>query len=96
MTPDQQREWNRQIDNINEMLDNNPKALSDMLKSGNCPMPIELLLDIPLGMFHCELCGTMVIAGTPHGPIDPEWHPEVNLMAKYFYEDNPEVDFYES
>lgn len=86
-------QWNQKIKNINFLLEREPQIISDMLTRGECPMPIELLKGIPLGMFHCELCGTMVVAGIPHPPIDPEWHPEKNRYAAAFYEDYPEAKY---
>ena len=32
----------------------------------SCPGKPELLVGKPIGMYHCEYCGTMVIAGLPH------------------------------
>lgn len=40
-----------------------------MFKSGKCPREHEHLVSVPLGMFHCEVCGLMVVAGLPHPPI---------------------------
>jgi len=61
------------------------------LSRGVCPIPTELLVDVPLGMFRCEVCGTMVVAGCNHGPIDPPWDPQQNTMAQAFYEAHPEL-----
>ena len=42
------------------MSDQNPHKTS-------CPYLPELIgSDVPLGMFHCPICGNMVIAGLPH------------------------------
>jgi len=81
-------EYNQRIQEISDM---DPKDLDKMLREGKCPVPTELLKGVPLGMYHCELCGTMVIAGFPHGPMDPEWHPEKSWAAKAFYEQYPEL-----
>lgn len=37
----------------------------------SCPVKPELLKGKPLGMFHCEHCGNIVIAGLPH-PTDKD------------------------
>ena len=40
-----------------------------MFKSGHCPYEPEHLIGVPLGMFHCEVCGIMIVAGMPHPDI---------------------------
>lgn len=77
------REYNRLVDEVNKL---SPQQLYDKLRSGECPNPVEHLLDVPLGMFHCGLCGTMVVAGCPHGPIDPPFDPTKSLVAECFLE----------
>jgi hypothetical protein len=42
-----------------------------MLNNISCPGKPELLKELPIGMYHCEYCGTMVIAGLPH-PTDEQ------------------------
>jgi hypothetical protein len=37
----------------------------------SCPGKPELLKNVPLGMYHCEYCGTMVITGLTH-PTDKQ------------------------
>lgn len=39
-----------------------------------CPNPIEplLLAGAPMGQYHCNYCGGMQLAGTPH----MDWRPE--------------------
>ena len=37
-----------------------------------CSYDPEPLIGVPLGMHHCPNCGTMVVAGIPHGPVDVE------------------------
>lgn len=73
---------------INEMSE---EELCRRLISGVCPNPIEHLVGFPIGMFHCELCGTMVIPGCHHGPIDPPFRPDQNAIASSYYEDFPEL-----
>jgi hypothetical protein len=33
-----------------------------------CPGKPEALAGMPIGMYHCEFCGEMQLAGTPHLP----------------------------
>lgn len=45
-----------------------------------CDFNPEVLVGRPIGMFHCPSCGTMVVAGGPHGPVDPmTWCPWCRL-----------------
>ncbi len=37
----------------------------------SCPGKPEDLKGAPIGMYHCEFCGAMVIAGLPH-PTDDD------------------------
>lgn len=37
-----------------------------------CTYDPTKLKGAPIGMFHCPLCGCMVLAGIPHGPCDLE------------------------
>jgi hypothetical protein len=41
------------------------------MRKTSCPGKPELLKGQPIGMYHCEYCGAMVIAGLPH-PSDAE------------------------
>jgi len=59
---------NERIAEINNMSE---EVLYELLLVGNCPYPCEMMTDVPLGMHHCPICGTMVVSGFPHGPIDP-------------------------
>lgn len=36
------------------------------LFSANCEEKPELLINTPLGMYHCPDCGAMIVAGMPH------------------------------
>jgi len=56
-------EYNKKIDLINQMDD---KILDNLINHGKCPYPSELLIDVPMGMFHCPICGKMTVAGTKH------------------------------
>jgi hypothetical protein len=66
MTEDQLKALHANTLAINAMSD---EELLAMLKSGKCPREPEHLQGVPLGMFHCEVCGMMVLAGLPHPPI---------------------------
>lgn len=62
-----------------------------------CPWPWEpqQLVEVPLGQYHCEYCGAMVVAGVPHpdyrdddppvgveGPnVDHAWIDEADLFG---------------
>lgn len=41
----------------------------DELFDSGCNEKPELLVGVPLGMYHCPDCGAMVLAGIPHPPI---------------------------
>lgn len=56
-----------------------------------CPAPTELLKGVPLGMFHCDVCGSMVVAGIPHPEPDLPWDPKISVIASSFYEEHPEL-----
>lgn len=45
------------------------QLFNDWFLKGKCPRKHEHLVDVPIGMFHCEVCGMMVLAGCPHPPI---------------------------
>ncbi len=56
----------------------------------SCPGKPENLKGLPIGMYHCEFCGVMVIAGLPH-PDDED----VRFMGVIPYgeiEDDPGQD----
>jgi len=75
-----------------EELASCPEEVHEALFIRNkCPAPVELLKGVPLGMFHCEVCGSMVLAGAPHGDIDPPWDPARNRMAAAFYKEYPHL-----
>ena len=64
----------RAISKINKGL--NPgdlrKAYAEVEKiRSSCPGKPELLAGQPIGMYHCEYCCAMVIAGLPH-PTDAQ------------------------
>jgi len=80
--------YNKKIKEINTLLETEPEKVDEMLESGMCPIPTELLKNVPLGMFHCDLCGEMVVAGMPHPEVGYQlpWHPDDSMAAKDFYE----------
>ncbi len=43
-----------------------------------CPFDPSIYNDVPLGMFHCPLCGEMVIAGMPH----PDYSNHLEELSK--------------
>ena len=45
------------------------EEIDKLIAEDNCPFEPELLLEVPLGMFHCNVCGEMVVAGCPHPRI---------------------------
>jgi hypothetical protein len=42
------------------------EELRGLVMAGRCPREHQHLQGVPLGMFHCEVCGLMVLAGVPH------------------------------
>lgn len=45
------------------------EELLAMFNKGECPYEPEHMAGAPIGMFHCPVCGIMVLAGLPHAPI---------------------------
>jgi len=45
------------------------------VRARQCPYDPTPLIGVPLGMFHCEVCGCMVVAGIPHGVCLPNLCP---------------------
>lgn len=41
----------------------------DYFKQGACPNRTDLPPSAPIGMYHCEICGAMVLHGLPHPDI---------------------------
>lgn len=42
------------------------EQLRDMGDGDGCSFQPELMKDVPVGMFHCKVCGEMVVAGVNH------------------------------
>lgn len=57
------RQYVAMCERINLMGDEEIEALID---EDRCPYEPEWLLGTPMGMFHCPVCGDMVLAGMPH------------------------------
>ena len=56
--------YNEMVKKINAMSD---EEIDRLIKEDQCPFQPELMpKGIPIGMFHCEVCGEMVVAGIPH------------------------------
>jgi hypothetical protein len=66
MTQENQAKLNANTAACNALTD---EQLFDLFKQGKCPREPEHLIGVPLGMFHCEVCGIMVVAGMHHPPI---------------------------
>ncbi|MCK9282542.1 MAG: hypothetical protein M0P71_18150 [Melioribacteraceae bacterium] len=68
MNDKQLKDYNSMVDKINTMQD---EELDKLINNNKCPFEPELIVDEPMGMFHCPLCGEMVVAAAPH-PVWPE------------------------
>ncbi len=55
--------YNEMIGKINEM---NQADLDILVAADQCPFEPQHLLGVPMGMFHCEVCGEMIVAGLKH------------------------------
>ncbi len=55
--------YNEMVDKINAM---SKEELDTLIAQDKCPFQPEHLIGVPIGMFHCDVCGEMVIAGVPH------------------------------
>ena len=63
-----------EVEPVNSQLDLGPTcgrcydevASEDDLYPANCAEKPELLIDAPLGQYHCPDCGAMVLAGVEH------------------------------
>lgn len=63
MSPENAAKTNINVSQINAMSD---EELDRLIAEDACPYEPEHLVGIPLGMFHCPVCGEMVVAGLPH------------------------------
>jgi hypothetical protein len=63
MSPENTGKYNAMILRINNM----PQEEFDrLIQEDRCPFEPEHLIGVPLGQFHCDCCGEMVVAGVPH------------------------------
>lgn len=56
-----------------------------------CAEQPELLAGQPIGMYHCPLCGMMIVAGLPH-PEPSEDNPDYQLIGEmegWFIDERP-------
>ena len=63
MSPENLDKYNAMVWRINNLSQDELDAL---IKADQCPFEPEHLIGVPMGMFHCEVCGDMVVAGFPH------------------------------
>jgi len=66
MSPENQQKLAENDKYCNSLTD---EQLFEMFKEGKCPREPEHMIGVPIGMYHCEVCGIMVLAGCPHPPI---------------------------
>jgi len=63
MTAEQEKSYNIMVDKVNNM------TLEDwdgLIAKDQCPYEPEHLVGVPMGMFHCPVCGDMLLAGLKH------------------------------
>lgn len=53
------------IQHLNE-LEHPPKFVDRSRVELNCDFDPRIYANQPIGMFHCPVCGDMVVAGLPH------------------------------
>lgn len=74
MTDENKAKYAAMINRINAMSN---EEVDRLVAADQCPFEPEHLIGVPMGMFHCEVCGEMVVAGFPHGRrADSEQPPE--------------------
>ena len=56
-------DYNKMVQYCNDLSDN---EIRELIKNDKCPYQSELLLHGAIGMFHCPLCGEMVVGGISH------------------------------
>ena len=57
------KKYNAMVGRINLLSDQEVKELVD---NDKCPFDPELMVGVPMGQFHCQVCGEMVLAGLSH------------------------------
>jgi hypothetical protein len=55
--------YNAMVGRINLLSD---QEVEELVNSDKCPFESELMVGVPMGQFHCLVCGEMVLAGFPH------------------------------
>ena len=71
MNAERMTAYNTMVDRINHMDSN---YVNWSIAMGCCPFEPEHMIGVPIGMFHCQVCGDMVVAGMPHPhPNSGEW-----------------------
>jgi hypothetical protein len=55
--------YNEMVKRINKMSDDD---IDKLIKNNECPFHPEFIPPNGMGMFHCKICGEMVLAGVPH------------------------------
>lgn len=70
-TPTPARRWTdiQPADAVNLNLADHPEITAPLNENGDrCPWPWEpqQLIGAPIGQYHCDYCGAMVMAGIPH------------------------------
>lgn len=63
MTPKNISNYKAMVARINAMSE---EELEQLIANDQCPFEPEHLIGTPHGMFHCDVCGEMVVAGCPH------------------------------
>lgn len=73
-------DYRKHIKVLNAM---SPEQVDNLILDDQCPYEPQHLLGVPIGMFHCPLCGEMVVAGFPHGRnIPPCTDEELTHLAE--------------
>jgi hypothetical protein len=55
-----------------------------------CPEQPERLIGLPIGQYHCPICGDMQIAGLEHLRPDDDWEREMCRLWPPGYEGDPD------
>lgn len=72
MNEENLKKYNAMIQRINDMPDN---EIEGLLAFDLCPFEPQWMIGVPLGMFHCDCCGEMVVAGCEH--------PRMSCLREY-------------
>lgn len=72
------------------------EEIDALIKEDKCPYEPERDENTPIGMYHCPICGEMVLAGVPHPrkpttPYTDEW-PEWDNGSDAFSMDDSYLD----